>query len=281
MKNADMNQVLTKAMQDFKDAYDRLLVTARRYEQTTGVDVNDLKGFTESYPFDKSLDELDIDKWVTTVTEGLQQQNFTVVNYEYLNTGGNCMVGIHEVWLRDENKTVYVYTNEEGGTIAAVDYIRNDLQIDDYDELMLDYVDWGRVTGHEKYFELYRRCLNDYTKDDCKHFGYTRGLSYHLLSDELRKQVTEDYAEWCAAENGCLIDTDGEKVIVSPSYEAPDEPLQAIKEFKRWHDTIAGDEKYYDFMYSLSFAGRTISLPFMADVWDAVDDMLKRTIEEW
>lgn len=284
MKNADMNCVLEKAMVDFKDAYDRLLVTVRRYEQTKGVDVNDLKGFTESYPFDKSLDELDIDKWVTTVTEGLQSPKFTVVGYEYLNTGGNCMVGIHTVWLRDENKTVYVYTNEEGGTIAAVDYIRNELPIDDYDELMLDYVDWGRVTGHEKYFELYRRCLNDYTKDDCKHFGYTRCLPYLLLSDELQKQVDADYLVYCESEHGGLIDTDGSKVIVYPDYEATtadDKFIATVKEFKCWHDTIAGDEKYYDDKYKLMIGDKEIELPFMASAWTGVDTLLKTVIEEW
>ena len=158
MKNADMNNVLEKAMSDFADAYNRLRITIDRYEQTTGTSVNNLQNFVDNFPFEVSFDELPIQLWVDTVIEGLQRPKFKVHDYQYLNTGGNCMVGIHNVWLPEEKRMVYVYTNEEGCTISTVDYIRYDLEIDDYDEFIVDCVDWGRVTGSEKYFELYRYC---------------------------------------------------------------------------------------------------------------------------
>ena len=284
MKTAENFDKLIKALGDFNKAHHDLLMAIDDYETATGKSVNDLQGFTESYPFDKSLDELAIHSWVHDIYASVNKVKFQVIGYEYLNTGGNCMVGIHDVWLPDEKKVVYVYTNEEGSTISTVDYIRHALEIDDYDELVMDYIDWGRATGYETYFELYRRCLSDYTKDDCKYFGITRGLPYHLLSDELQKQIDADYIVYCETEHGGLINTDGHKVVVYPDYENTadeDKQLEAIKEFKRWHDTIAGVEKYYEEEYTLTFAGRTIKLPFMADVWDAVDRLLERTIEEW
>jgi hypothetical protein len=57
--------------------------------------------------------------------------------------------------------------------------------------------------------------------------------------------------------------------------------LNAVKEFKRWHDTIAGDEKYYEEYYHLTIAGKEVKLPFYADVWNAVDDALQSIIENW
>lgn len=284
MKNSENIRKLLHSMSDFCVAYDNLKLEIASYEQETGDSVNDLPGFVDSYPFDKSFDELAVKHWVDHTNERILQSDFTVFDYEYLNTGGNCMVGIFTVWLPERKQTVYALTNEEGCTLSAVDYIRNCFDVDDYDEVIIDYIDWGRATGHEIYFELYRHCLNEYTKSDSRHFGYVRGLPYHLLSDELQSKVPAGYREWCETENGCLIDTDGEKIIVSEYYEsttADDRLIAAVKEFQRWHDSIGADERYYNCDYTLTLADKKIMLPFVADVWDAVDHMLESIIKNY
>lgn len=284
MTKADSKQRLIDAMGKFNEAYYEVLRGIEDYERENKSSVNDIKGFTEKYPFDKSFDELDVHSWVIATAESLEQSKFNVLNYEYLNTGGNCMVGIFEVWLPADLKTVYVFVNEEGYTMSVVDYIRNELDIDDYDELTIEYGDWGRVTGFEKHFELYRHCLMEYTKSDCRAFKQTRELPKYLLSDELQEQITVDYQRWMDSNEYDSFETDGEKIIINPLYKvasSDEEMLEAIKEFKRWHDTTAGVEKYYEEMYKLEFAGHKIELPFMADVWDAVDEMLNRTISDW
>lgn len=283
MKNADMNNVLEKAMSDFADAYNRLRITIDRYEQTTGTSVNNLQNFVDNFPFEVSFDELPIQLWVDTVIEGLKRPNYKVLDYQYLNTGGNTMVGIHRVWLTEEKKVVYVYTNEEGGTISTVDYIRDDLPIDDYDEFMMDVVDWGRITGSEKYFELYRYCFNQYLVDDCKHFGTTYDVQPHLLSDELQEMISADYLKYLEIDHNGLVSTDGKIIITDPDYEAPeaDVTLQAVKDFKRWHDSIAADEDYYNDWYTLEIHGKKVRLPFYAGIWNAVHDLLEVAIEEW
>lgn len=281
---------LLDAMRDFRDSHSALLMAIASYEEADKTSVNDLPNFVESYPFHLSLDELAIDKWLEDVTAGAKnlevrhQRNFKVVSYEYLNTGGNTMVGIHEVWLPDERRTVYVYTNEEGATISLADYIRNEFEPDDYDEVIHCHIDWGTSTGNESYFELYRHCLGDYIKDDCKHFGYKSAFPYHLLNDELQQQVTEDYLKWLEAEGIDNIDTNGEVIFESQYYHPPTEDeklLEAVREFQRWHDSIAADEKYYDCDYTLTFADKKITLPFVADVWDAVDHMLTSIIKNY
>lgn len=285
MKNTESLQKLVKAMDDFSTAYNALKSQIEEYEYETHTSVNDLLGFTESYPFDKSFDELAIDDWALAVTEEAERRSFVILNYEYLNTGGNTMVGIHEVWLPATKQTVYAYTNEEGCNISLVDYIRNEFEVDDYDEYIVDYIDWGRVSGYEQYFELYRHCLNEYTKDDCKYFGITRGLPYFLLSDELQQQVTTEYRQWLDTEGLDHIETDGKKIIVNPDYESDTDVwskmLTATKEFKRWHDTTMGVEDLYSENYKLTFAGHEIELPYTADVWNAIDDALKSVIENW
>lgn len=286
MNNTEGMRQLIDAMENFKSAYDVLMAQVGYYEAMNNASVNDLKGFTESYPFDKSLDELAIGQWVDHVKNGAKQPNFKVLDYQYLNTGGNTMVGIHRVWLPEEKKVVYVYTNEEGSTISTVDYIRDDLEIEDfgcYDEFHMDVVDWGRITGNEKYFELYRYCYNQYLVDDCEYFGVTRGVQYHLLSDELQSMISGDYFKWCVADLGMLVETDSKIIVTHPDYEAPeaDATLQAVKDFRRWHDSIAACEEYYDKWYTLEFDGKKVHLPFIADVWNDVDKLLETTIEEW
>lgn len=283
MKNADMNNVLEKAMSDFADAYNRLKITIDRYEQTTGTSVNNLQNFVDNFPFEVSFDELPIQLWVDTVIEGLKRPNYKVLDYQYLNTGGNTMVGIHRVWLPEEKKVVYVYTNEEGSTLSTVDYIRDELEIDDYDEFIVDCVDWGRITGSEKYFELYRYCYNQYLVDDCKYFGITRGVQYELLSDKLQEMLAIDYVKYIETECGGLFETDGEIIVTNPDYEAPevDVALQSVKIFKKWHESIAANEDYYNDWYTLEIHGKKVKLPFYAGVWNAVHDLLDITIEEW
>lgn len=284
MKNAENVRTLLHAMNDFAIAYDCLRNAIESYEQKTGASVNDLPGFTDNYPFDKSFDELAVDLWASSTIDKIRQSAFKVLNYEYLNTGGNCMVGVFEVWLPEKKQSVYVFVNEEGYTMSVVDYVRHELEIDDYDELMIECGDWGRVTGHETYFELYRHCLNAYTKDDCRYFGYIRELPYHLLSDELQSKVPAGYREWCDTENGSVIGTNGEDVVVSEYFESSDdedELLKAVKSFKRWHDTIAGDEEYYEDSYTITIADKSITLPFMASAFAGVDELLKIFISEW
>ena len=220
MKNAKR---LLQAMADFETACYELRAEIAVYECETGTSVNDLPGFTDNYPFDKSFDELDVGRWVTEVGRRVNQPNFKVIDYQYMNTGGNCMVGIFEVWLTEENRTVFALVNEEGCTLATVDYVSHYIEIDDYDALMIDYVDWGRVTGHEKYFELYRYCLNEYTKSDCKHSGYKTSIPYFLLSDELQQKVTAEYKQWMEANDIDLYDTNGVDIIEYYDYTAEKE----------------------------------------------------------
>lgn len=281
---------LIQAMKTFRDSYHVLRTEISDYERTTGESVNDVPGFNTYYPLDMSFDEFPIDRWVNHVVDQVKkiEKNFKILNYEYLNTGGNTMVGIFTVWLPEEKQTVYAMANEIGCGIAKVDYISHDIEIDDYDEIIIESVDFDNLRGDEKYFELYRYCLNEYTKSDCRYFGCTAAIPYKLLSDELQSEVHADYLMWCEENNNCCVPTDGVKIIVHPDYDTFYDPhedneaqLQNVKDFRDWHNTIAGDEAYYACDYVLKIADREVHLPFVADVWNAVDELLQEAIENW
>ena len=295
MKNSENLRNLLQAMNGFDTAYRSLMIEINDYERATGKSVNDIPGFTEYYPFDTSLDELPISRWVGNTVDAVRKKAFKVLNYEYLDTGGNCMVGIFTVWLPALKQTVYALTNEVGCSIVTADYISNELEIDDYDEITIDLCDFDELQPSATYFELYRYCLTEYTKSDCRYFGNTIAIPYHLLSDELQSEVHADYLIWCEENNSCCIPTDGEKIIVHPDYDSlftdpheDDEDLQAVKEWRCWHDGLINKdttdeelEAFYDKKYRLTFNGRRVYLPFNADTFNKINDLLDSVIREW
>lgn len=222
------------------------------------------------------------------IPEAEKPKNFKVLNYEYLNTGGNTMVGIFTVWLPDKNRTAYVLVNEEGANLTSVDYISNELPIDDYDELILDHCAYEFLHGDEEYFELYRYCLNEYTKSDCRYFGCSRAIPYRMLSNELQSKVDADYLVWLESNHYDVL-TDGEDIFEHPDYldRFNDAELQAVKEWRAWHDKLIDDstvdevDELYNKKYRLSFNGRRVYIPFNADTYSLIDDLIKAVIKEW
>ncbi len=220
--------------------------------------------------------------------EAEKPKNFKVLNYEYLNTGGNTMVGIFTVWLPDKNRTAYVLANEEGANLTSVDYISNELPIDDYDELILDHCVYEFLHGDEEYFELYRYCLNEYTKSDCRYFGCSRAIPYRMLSDELQSKIDADYLVWLESNNYDVL-TDGEDIFEHPDYldRFNNAELKAIKDFRDWHDFLTSnatdDEltEMYNKKYRLYFMGKRVFLPFTAETFNKIQDLLGSAINEW
>lgn len=285
MKNAENIRSLLYAMSRFCTAYKSLkseMDTLRRVDDKT---LKDLINFANRYPFDIPFDELPIEEWFIAVKDQVRRKAFKVLKYEYFNSGGNTMVGSFEVWIPALMRTMYVLVNEEGYTMAFCDYIQHDLDIDDYDEVIFDCGEWDRLVGNEDYFELYRHCLNEYTKSDCDHFSSTAYIPFNLLSEELMSQLTGHYVGWMDEVGYTKYCTDGRNILLHPLYEKPAEAddwrnTKEIKKFRDWHDTTAGDEQYYPYNYKLELAGKSVELPFIADVWEAVDSLLGVALED-
>lgn len=294
MKRTKANCRLINAMTTFSDCVAELRTAINHYELDTHTDINDLQGFVEKYPFSKSLDETTAFEWSTAVITELRKPTYKVCRGQYVNTGGGTMVGIYDVWLPREKRMVYLLTNEEGCNMSVVDYISNELYDEDFDEFIIDCVDWNRMTGYEKYFELYRDCFNRYLIEDCAHYGTDRGVPYILLCDTLQEEITEDYRRWVEEENGGLFTTNGLHIVVEDDYTefveelnraltTDDEELETnihkVCAFDSWHKNFINYSDPLNATYSLSIEGRTVQIPLNADTWTAVRELLKAAKE--
>ena len=143
--------------------------------------------------------------------------NYQIMNHEYLNTGGHCMVSVFEVWLPDENRTVFVNVGEGDCTITTVNHIMNDIEIDDFDKITvttLSYREPDEYAVTNDYFELCRYCLFEYLKKDCMYGCYRESLPYEWLLPAFKVQVLLIERQFVEDECSGTFDTDGYHVWV-------------------------------------------------------------------
>ena len=149
--------------------------------------------------------------------------NYQIINHDYMNTGGHCMVSVFEVWIKDVNKTVFVNIGEEYITMTTVNHIWRDLDIDDYNDITIAeymYCD-GDYAEDGMDYELCRECLHEYLKKDCEYFEHKEYLPFewllpeqqklvenykqHMLTYEIERYVTDGDALWIETESGATI----------------------------------------------------------------------------
>lgn len=159
-------------------------------------------------------------------------KNYQVINNEYLNTGGNCMVHISTVYFKPLTQTQYVYINEEYLIVANYDYIRNELpHATTTDDFVLYAVAMENFT-HEPSFdthhmfelpeeitELLFDCYLLFIRAYCKYTSKNYECRLDALPSELYDQVTREYSHWLA-ENELDPVTDGYHIVLHPQYVA-------------------------------------------------------------
>ena len=151
------------------------------------------------------------------------------------------MVSVFEVWLPDENRTVFVNVGEEYCTITTVNHIMSDLEIDDFDKITvatLNYKEYGDCTVTNKYFELCRYCLFEYLKKDCKYMGYTELLPFAWLLPVYQQQISGLERQFVEDECGGYFYTDGCHVWI-PTEDGEREVTEVIPQHKTLQQTLA------------------------------------------
>ena len=224
-------------------------------------------------------------------------KRFTVMNHEFTNTGGNCMVSSFTVYDKQLNATRCVLVNEEGFVLATVDYICNEIQFENVEEERAVIIDnwtldclttepsYDQPQFTEEEFALYKYCQFEFYKEYCKYFNTKVKLMVHELPGEMYNELGMDAILW-HDRNEEYVTTDGYQAYFNDAYDAAGwenacKELQQIKDFQLWHCEQAAKEELYEERYVLSFAGRSVKLPYDADTFDAVDSLLTRIIEEW
>ena len=230
-------------------------------------------------------------------------EKYYVTNHEYFNSGGGCMISIFTVYDRQLNATRYVIANEEGFNMQTADTISCAEEFDDEEltKIILGAWDWSVLTCEpapwdmlfeDEDWKLYKYCQFEFYKKDCRAGKYRKTIPVEWLSPELFDKLTPQCTEWLRV-NNMDVETDGSNVFVPSEYtdwlnEQYEKKLQNIKDFKQWLDNLINDafvddsiEKYYDETFKLSFKDKSVELPFDANVYNCVSELLKDVIEEW
>lgn len=128
------------------------------------------------------------------------------------------MISVFEVWLPDENRTVFVNIGERYCTITTVNHICNDVQIDDFDKITVETLSYDYNDASSKYFDMLRYCLFEHLKKHCKCMNYKDDLPFEWLLPVYQEQVRD--SERVYTENECsgTFATDGYRVWIPTTY---------------------------------------------------------------
>lgn len=225
----------------------------------------------------------------------MTNERFTVIDHNYMNTGGNTMVSIFTVYDRADKATRYVIANELGFNWQTADTVTNPdftLDSDDMvDEIVLGCWNWEALITdpapldhqfEDDEWELFKYCQFEFYKKDCKYFNTKYRLSLNELPQDLFVTLPEPYVRWAEREGcGCL--TDGFKLYMDDSYEPPVEeerevPAEVLN-FKKFIDDARYEQLTDDIIVAV--AGRYVKLPLHADSFELLSAFIDKTIQEW
>lgn len=207
--------------------------------------------------------------------------NYKVLSHDYTNTGGNCMVSTFQVWLEDENKTVFLHMNDEGGTLATCDYINHEIEF--VEDMMLENFNVESIGDDDKYLELYRYGYFEYLKKDCVRFRTTYSVRLMMFPTELLSNIRNEYIEWHLENIGEYFETNGEELLIEKDYEGSAykvvmtrETYNAINNFKRAFELLSEhyDSRLFEFLsdrYPFSYSFDELSM----DVGEWCDDLVE------
>lgn len=232
-------------------------------------------------------------------------KKFSIIDNEYFNTGGNCMVNITTVYNSQYKTMQYVYINEEYLVVASYDYIRNELPTElEANDFVLIEISQENFTTEPSFDNrhmdvidddtalLLLDCMEAFIKGFVKHNRQHYFTTVDKLPNVLHKQVTDDYRHWLE-ERSQLVETDGEKIIVDSRYKAPAEAdtpnghaandlLNCLAEEIKRMDT--DDEKqleeWYEEKLQIIYCGKLFTFANGADVFNGLEEFAKYVISE-
>lgn len=222
-----------------------------------------------------------------------EELQYKVLETSYENTGGHCMVGISTVWLPQLNQTLYAVVNDECAAIYTVDHIRQDLDINDYDDVTLDLMYWSAHEYTSRYYDLYRDCRFEYLKSDCKACGRNVFLDYDELTEDMKGTFSTDMFEYMA-NNGLQYETDGYKALTPRCIEKADQALEpAAQDMQHFislvemeyakvdYDNEADTQRFYDMDVTISFGPHTFKGHNCSAIYEALQACAETFIENY
>ena len=242
----------------------------------------------------------------------MNNDKFIVVDHEYYNTGGNCMVSIFQVYDVDANATRYVICGDEDFSWQTANTIYNEfLQLDcdeNIEKIVLGNWPYSALTSEPSYdqhqfteeeFEMFKYCQFEHYKKDCHKFNYKATLPLNQLPNELfHKFITADYYEWSKT-NDDKVETDGYTVFLNETYTAPQPPQSArYKELEAFveHMRLAlppfesdfatteefekSEEEHANMKWTIVFEGKAITIENCAAIYNHLKDGLEEIMDD-
>ena len=229
--------------------------------------------------------------------------NYQIINDEYLNTGGNCMVHISTVYFKPLKQTQYVYINEEYLIVSNYDYIRNELPHATTTDDFVLYVLAIENLAHEPSFdnhqmlelpeeitELLFDCYLLFIRAYCKYTSKNYECRLDALPSELYNKVSREYSRWLAEKELDPV-TDGYNIIIHQEYVAEtdyDDDGKAAVEFKQQlmemrataDESEEQFEKFYDEKITIVIQNKAYHLSMNAAVWNGLVEYADYIISE-
>lgn len=164
---------------------------------------------------------------------------FKVISHDYRNTGGNMMVSVFQIYLADQNRTVFVNCGEQSASMTTVDYV-NHFDPDDYDEITIENVDFTEGISAEicTYYDVFSYCLYEWLKSDCKHYHYRLGIHYCWLPAAVRMSISDLQKDFVEDEHNGNFYTDGYHVFV-PTPSDEDDEIEIVTKHSSMHEVLA------------------------------------------
>lgn len=234
----------------------------------------------------------------------MNNDKFIVVDHEYYNSGGNCMISIFQVYDVDANATRYCICSDDSFSWQTANTIYNEfLQLDcdeNINKLVLGSWEYSALTSEPSFdqyqftdeqWQMFKYCQFEFYKKDCKHFKYKKNIPIDELPNDLYNTLTDDYKDW-ARENDWTIQTDGEQVFLNETYVAPEdkEPidedrikiLKDIHSFTVWYESLKYAPYRDDVQYiTIAVAGDSVKIPFHADTYELLESFLQKVIKDF
>lgn len=240
----------------------------------------------------------------------MTNKKFIVVDHEYYNTGGNCMVSIFQVYDKDANATRFVICGDEDFSWQTANTIFNDeLQLDcdeNIDKLVIGNWSYSALTSEPSYdqhqftddeWHMFKYCQFEHYKKDCKYFNNTVSLPLAELEPGLyHKYITPEYAAW-AEENDHKVRTDGYTVFLNETYVAPQpQKSDRLKELETFveHMRLAlppheseyatteefekAEEEHANMKWTIVFEGKAIVIENCAAIYNCLKDGFEEII---
>ena len=222
-------------------------------------------------------------------------KRYAVINHEYYNTGGNCMVSTFTVFDKRLNMVRYILLNDEGLNLASVDFVSNDDMFETDEERDSAIIgswaldDLRDCEFDAETYELFKYCQFEFYKENCRYFNRCEKLPVDELPKNLFDDISPVAVEW-HRQHDIDVETNGYEVFVDVGYLQylreleTERELQDIKDFKQWHDGLCADgviEQLYGTYYTISVGGNSVKVPFGAGQFNHIVDLLDETIQEW